>query len=125
MNRKALVWLGVTSVVGLLLVGVPYFRTSYQDTDVTSLIGVGLPVVIVLTALSVGVGDVEPVPAGLVAFGVPLNVVIARIFIDVAADPTSHNLWPLEIVLAGVLSLGVALAGVFAGLGIRVIARRR
>jgi len=36
--------------------------------------------------------------------------VVLRIVIDLARDPTSHNLWPLEIVLAGLAS--TALMGI-------------
>jgi hypothetical protein len=53
------------------------------------------------------------VPAVLMAF------VIWRIMFGVARDPTSHNLWPFEILQAGVLSLVVmgvlALARKFSG----------
>jgi hypothetical protein len=39
------------------------------------------------------------VPAALMAF------VVLRLFIGVSADPTSHNLWPFEILQAGALSV--------------------
>ena len=38
-------------------------------------------------------------PTGLVF------AVIGRIAVDVASDPTSHNLWPIEILIAGVVGL--------------------
>jgi len=38
------------------------------------------------------------VPAAILAF------VVLRIVIDTARDPTSHNLWPFEILMAGALS---------------------
>jgi hypothetical protein len=41
------------------------------------------------------------VPAGIVGF------VILRIVVDTAADPTSHNLWPLEVLIAGFASLAI------------------
>lgn len=125
MRPKAIAWLAATSVIGLVLVGVPYFRTPYQDTDVTALFGLGLLVVIVLTTLSVWLGEVPFVAALLVALGIPVNVVLARIFIDVTADPTSHNLWPFEVVLAGMLGVAVAIPGVLVGLGLRSFAPRR
>jgi hypothetical protein len=31
--------------------------------------------------------------------------VVGRVVIDTAADPTSHNLWPFEVVLAVVVSV--------------------
>ena len=52
--------------------------------------------------------------------GVPLllvGVVVLRIIVDTSADPTSHNLWPFEvlsvIVLAGVALGGLQLVRVF------------
>jgi len=48
------------------------------------------------------------VPAVMTGF------VVLRIIVDTAGDPTSHNLWPFEILQVGVLSLvviGVLLAG--------------
>lgn len=45
-------------------------------------------------------------PAVMMAF------VVLRIVIDGLKDPTSHNLWPFEILLAGILSTGfIILAG--------------
>jgi hypothetical protein len=42
--------------------------------------------------------------AALVAVA-PIAFVVLRIVFDVAHDPTSHNLWPFEIVQVGLLSL--------------------
>ena len=39
------------------------------------------------------------VPALIIGF------VVLRIVIDTSSDPTSHNLWPFEILQAGALSL--------------------
>ncbi len=41
------------------------------------------------------------VPLGLLVF------VILRIAVDTSADPTSHNLWPFEILLTGFIGLGI------------------
>ncbi|MGC1728146.1 MAG: hypothetical protein WA747_02060, partial [Steroidobacteraceae bacterium] len=38
------------------------------------------------------------VPAALMGF------VVLRVIVGVAADPTSHNLWPFEILIAGLVS---------------------
>jgi len=44
------------------------------------------------------------VPAAMMAF------VVVRLIIGVARDPTSHNLWPFEILQAGALSVAIMLA---------------
>lgn len=43
-------------------------------------------------------------PAAIMAF------VVLRIVIDTSRDPTSHNLWPFEILMAGALSAGLIIA---------------
>lgn len=50
------------------------------------------------------------IPAAVMVF------IVARIVVDGVRDPTSHNLWPLEILLWAVASLGV--------LGVLKLARR-
>jgi hypothetical protein len=50
------------------------------------------------------------VPVAIVGF------VIVRIAIDTAGDPTSHNLWPFEVLIAGLASLAVT--------GVLALARR-
>lgn len=44
------------------------------------------------------------VPAAMMAF------VVLRLIVDVARDPTSHNLWPFEILMTGALSVAVMTA---------------
>ena len=46
------------------------------------------------------------VPAAIVLF------VVLRIVVDVLLDPTSHNLWPFEIIIWG--GVGLGLLGVMA-----------
>ena len=48
-------------------------------------------------------------------------VVMLRIAVDLGKDPTSHNLWPFEVVLAAFV--GAVASGV--GLGIGFLLRRR
>ena len=43
-----------------------------------------------------------PLKALWYAVLVPMMFVVARIAFDTARDPTSHNLWPFEIVIWGV-----------------------
>jgi hypothetical protein len=50
------------------------------------------------------------VPAGVVGF------VVARIVFDTTIDPTSHNLWPFEIIIFG--------GGALAAIGMLKLARR-
>lgn len=46
------------------------------------------------------------VTAGLIAVGY-IAAVMARVVVETMADPTDHNLWPFEVIIAG----GVGLLG--------------
>jgi len=48
------------------------------------------------------------VPAALMAF------VVLRLLVGVSIDPSSHNLWPFEILLTGALSVAIMIAAVAA-----------
>jgi hypothetical protein len=71
---------------------------------------------LVVAAIGIG-GVVMPIRAlrrwqggwryAALAAVVPIAFVVLRIVFDVSRDPTSHNLWPFEIVQIGVLSLVV------------------
>lgn len=60
-------------------------------------------------------------PAALAAgAGVPLAV-LCKLVWDVASDPTSHNLWPFELAIAGVVGAVASLIGALAGWGLSVL----
>jgi hypothetical protein len=40
---------------------------------------------------------------------------MARVIVETSQDPTSHNLWPLELIIAAAVGLVFALAGSLAG----------
>jgi hypothetical protein len=51
--------------------------------------------------------------------------VMGRVVIDLANQPGSHDLWPLEIALAVVLSLPAVGIGALVALGVRRLSPRR
>jgi hypothetical protein len=53
--------------------------------------------------------------------GLPLCMVIAKLVVDLHRDPTSHNLWPIELLTWSVL--GALLLGIL-GIAHRFAARR-
>jgi hypothetical protein len=50
---------------------------------------------------------------------------IALIIRDTAADPTSHNLWPFELVMMTLWGLMAILPGLLLGAGLRAWARKQ
>ena len=118
-------WLASGFVAALLLIGVPYWSVPYAQANLpSSLVGAGL---FVLTALAVllalaGVARLRAVLATMALC--PAAAVALRVLADGVADPTSHNLWPLEIVIALVLGAGAVLPALIAGLVARRFRRK-
>jgi uncharacterized membrane protein YfcA len=46
--------------------------------------------------------------------------VLVRVAVETSRDPTSHNLWPFEVVIAG----GIGLTGALLGVGAARLAQR-
>jgi hypothetical protein len=51
------------------------------------------------------------------------GAVFARVIVDTWRDPTSHNLWPFEIVIALVMGLAVTVLGTLLGSVVRRLFR--
>jgi hypothetical protein len=56
--------------------------------------------------------------SGLVLCGAPVIITIAKVVADTSRDPTSHNLWPFEVLFAAALGL-IPGAGLLAGFIVR------
>ena len=114
-------WPCVGFVVAVFGVGIGYWPVAYGDADLPnslpaySLLLVSLVAVVLRTATDTPAWAAWAFPAA----SVPAAVMV-RVIVEVGLDPTSHNLWPFEIVIAAVV--GGFLAGV--GLGIGELARR-
>ena len=116
MAERRTLWLAAGFAAGLLLTGVPYWRLPYNANifaDTLLLIGfAGLGVVTAVLAAS-GVARLGKVFwAMLAAF--PAAVMI-RVVVDTMQDPTDHNLWPFEIVIAALFSLVAVVPGLLIG----------
>lgn len=109
-------WPCLGFVVALLGVGVGYWPVAYGDIELpTSLPPLGLLIlVMVSTVLRVATDTPAWAAWAFPAAAVPAAV-MARVTVEVGIDPTSHNLWPFEVVIAAVV--GGFLAGVGLGLG--------
>jgi hypothetical protein len=108
------VWIAV--VASVLAVGVPYWLTPYGKANLPdSLLTPALFVVAGSTLLLcagriVGFWRATCTPGASVAMAVMI-----RVLAGVAQDPTSHNLWPIEIVIALAVGFICAAAGAIAG----------
>lgn len=101
-------------VLPLVAVGVPYFARPYADLQLPSAL-LWWPVVLVFFgALASRLAGAGFLASWLVPGATLPLVALGRIVRDTAADPTTHNLWPLEFLIADVLGFGAAFLGVVA-----------
>lgn len=114
-------WLVAAFLISFFVVGVPYWEIPYAKVSLpNTLYGTGLLVVGVLAAAARACGHAR-VLAVILAVGAAVPApILARIAVDTAKNPTSHNLWPFEVIIATVIgvlcSSGGALVGSLPGL---------
>lgn len=121
-DRRRFATLLPVALVCTLAVLVPYAgRVDAGQQMPDALYGFGLWVVALAALIArwrLGVG--VPLAALAAGAGVPIAV-LAKVAWDVAGDPTSHNLWPFELVIAlGVAAVPAAL-GALAGWGLAAL----
>jgi hypothetical protein len=113
--------LHIAFVVVFFVMGLPYWRIPYSSASLpNSLWG---PAMLVLLAAPVAVlvlsKNTFARTSGVIGLAVPA-MVMARVVVETFQNPTTHNLWPFELVIASAVGLAVASVGSLAGL---VIAR--
>lgn len=112
---KGSAYILVAFACSLAAIGVPYWQIPYSHLNLPdALIGFGL---LVVFAFAVGAPFVSLYLApfaALLGMAAPL-IVLARINHDAAIDPTSHNLWPLEVGIAFLTGIAVSVAGAIVG----------
>jgi hypothetical protein len=107
-------WSAVTAVVATGVYGTVWWSAAYADLDFGAFT-LGVFALAAVPAIALRASGVAPflmaagtLPAALI------TAVMVRVAVDVMADPTSHNLWPFEVVFAGVIGAfwGLVAAGV-------------
>jgi hypothetical protein len=110
------------SVLG---VGIPYWMIAYREVSLpNTLYGPPLLIVGAAAALSCAFSAASLWKSVvIVAASIPVAVLL-RVAAETTIDPTSHNLWPIEVVIA--LMLGLVCSGVGAIIGrlVRVLIPR-
>lgn len=101
--------------VSFFVVGLPYWQTPYNKVNLPStLLDYGLIVVVLAALLVRWLGNSSLTKTIVVGASVPAAV-MARVMVDTAKDPTSHNLWPFELVIALVVGFAASAAGALIG----------
>ena len=116
MTLRAVFWLVAAFVISFFAVGFPYWQIPYAKVSLPStLYGVGLLVVGVLAAAVRAVGKARLLAVILVVGAAVPAPILARIAVDTTRDPTSHNLWPFEFIIAAVIGVLCSSAGALVG----------
>lgn len=116
MQPIAVYWLAAAFVAGFFTVGIPYWQVPYAKVALpNTLYGTGLLVVGLLAAAARAFGKARLLAVILVVGAAVPGPILARIAVDTTKDPTSHNLWPFEFIIAAVLGALCSSAGALAG----------
>ena len=116
MNRKITVWLTGAFLAGFLAIGLPYWLIPYDRVSLpNTLYGMGLIVVTLAAGVARAFGKTHFLTAMLVVGATVPAAVIVRVAVETSGDPTSHNLWPFEVIIALVVGITSASMGALAG----------
>lgn len=115
-KRNTALWLVPAFIVSFVAIGVPYWQIPYAKVSLpNTLFGPGLLLVVILAAGVRAFGKAHFL-LSLLIIGVTVPAaVLVRVAFETAQDPTSHNLWPLEIIIAGMIGLACSLLGTLIG----------
>jgi hypothetical protein len=108
-------WLS-SFLVAFLAVGLPYWQIPYNKLNLPdAVLGAGL-LVVGAAALLTRIYSGRHFLLVVVVMGAAVPAaVMARVLFDVMRDPTSHNLWPFEVVIAAFVGGAAAFAGALLG----------
>jgi hypothetical protein len=116
MNQNKSTRLAIAFAISFFAAGVPYWLIPYNKVNLpNALMGPGL-FVIILAALMLRSYGTTPFwrIVKIIGTAVPAAV-FTRVIVDGLKDPSSHNLWPLEVIIALVIGLFCALTGAIVG----------
>ncbi|HET9048088.1 MAG TPA: hypothetical protein VFN29_03880 [Chiayiivirga sp.] len=108
--------LRIAFVIAVLSVGLSFWTPAYAALSVpNSLVGPGLAVIALAAMLMPRFAGTPPwKTVHTLALALPMAVML-RVLVEGLFDPGSHNLWPLEAVIA--TALGYVCAGFGGGIG--------
>lgn len=126
MERATVQWVVGGFLISMLGVGIPYWMIPYHRVNLPGTLVEPALVMVPLVALWLRAAGIASLQRAVTFIGsaVPAAVIV-RILVETGKDPTSHNLWPFEIIIASLLGYGCALAGALVGHFVRVIWDRR
>jgi len=110
--KPGLLWFSAAFLVS----GLPWWLAPYNRFTLSHPLAIlGCLALVGMSAWVAGGTSLGLARGGLVVgAGVPCAVLV-RVVVEMAGEPTSHNLWPFEVVLAGLFGFSIAYAA--GGLG--------
>ena len=124
-TKHRAIWVLAGFAAGVLATGLPYWTIPYSQVSLPNTLFqnclLSIAVVAVLLPLISGLGIVRSAMA--VGIAVP-GAVFARMVVDTSRDPTSHNLWPIEVMIALVVGMAISWPGAAVGELLRRFAGR-
>jgi hypothetical protein len=109
-------WLPLCVAASFLAVGIPYWPIPYSKLNLPdAVLGPGLAVV-AISAVVLRIYGVASIWRVTWTVGASVAmVVMARVIVEGTRDPSSHNLWPLEVIIALVIGMACSASGAMTG----------
>ncbi|MCZ7556191.1 MAG: hypothetical protein M5R41_07310 [Bacteroidia bacterium] len=109
-------WRIAAFALSVLSSGLPYWVVPYSQVSLpTTLIAPGLLVAAFAAMLLVTLRKAFWLSSVLLIGSALPFLVLLRVIVEAIMDPTSHNLWPFELIIAALLGLLTAGVGAVAG----------
>ena len=106
----------IAFLAAFVAVGLPYWLIPYHQVNLPNALLTAGVVVVPLAALVLRLfGAARTWLAMAIAGAAVPAAVMARVLVDCVRDPTAHNLWPFELVIACFVGFGPGLAGALLG----------
>lgn len=105
-------WVMLGFAVGVVAVGAGYWGVPYREVRLPTSLPRGGLIATGLVTLALCWSGAAKLPVAVPVMAASVGAaVLARAGVEVAVDPTSHNLWPLEVVLSSGMGLLYAAGG--------------
>lgn len=109
-------WLGLAFALAFLATGAMHWTIPYAKVSLpNSLVHPPLALVLVAAVIARTKGRAGFLMSTALTGVAVVAAIAARVAVDTTNDPTSHNLWPIELFLGGMLGTAVAAAGALIG----------
>ena len=109
-------WLYLFACISFLAVGIPYWKIPFHEVTLFEALLTPVLIVVVLSAVLLQMYTEVSFWRTTSVIGITVAAaVMARVLVEGVQDPTSHNLWPFEVIIALIIGFPCAAAGAALG----------